>query len=139
MSKEEIKKIVKRVQKEVLSKEPFAEVFKGLLGIDGKLNAMNDKDFEANDISAITSRYCTAEEVSEIRDAIAKKLKKEFGKKHSYFVTTKIMLSLYALSEEIRETDLCSKRERFCYLYVENYDIITEEFEEALRRISLLD
>ena len=139
MSKKELKKIVKRVQKEVLSKEPFAEVFKGLLEIDAKLNAIYKKDFENSDISAITSRDCTAKEVSRIRDAIVKELKKEFGKKHSYFVTTKIMLSLYALSEEIKETDLCSKRERFCYLYVENYEIITEEFEEALRRISLLD
>lgn len=139
MSKKELKEIVKRVQKEVLSKEPFAEVFKGLLEINFKLNAMDDEDFKAGDISAITSRNCTEEEVREIRDAIVKKLKKEFGKKHSYFVTTKIMLSLWALSEKFKETDLCSNRERFCYLYVENYEYVTEEFEEALRRISLLD
>lgn len=139
MSKEELKKVVKRVKKEVLSEAPFKEIFEGLLGIDAKLNAMNDRDFEESDISAITSKDCTAAEVSEIREAIAKELKKEFGKEHSYFVTTKIMLSLWALSVEIEEAKLRNNREQFCYLYVEGYDIIAEEFEEALRRISLLD
>ena len=139
MSKKELKKVVKRVKKEVLSEAPFKEIFEGLLGIDAKLNAMNDRDFEESDISAITSKYCTAAEVSEIREAIVKELKKEFGKEHSYFVTTKIMLSLWALSVKIEEAKLRNNREQFCYLYVEGYDIIAEEFEEALRRISLLD
>lgn len=139
MSKKELKKVVKRVKKEVLSEAPFKEIFEGLLGIDAKLNAMNDRDFEESDISAIASKDCTAAEVSEIREAIAKELKKEFGKEHSYFVTTKIMLSLLALSVEIEETYLSTKRERFCYKYVENYDTIIENFEEALENIRLLD
>ena len=106
MSKKELKKVAKRVTKEVLSEAPF---------------------------------NCTVAEVSEIREAIAKELKKEFGKEHSYFVTTKIMLSLWALSVKIEETYLSTKRERFCYKYVENYDIIIEDFEEALENIRLLD
>lgn len=139
MCKKELKKVVKRVKKEVLSEAPFKEIFEGLLGIDAKLNAMNDRDFEDNDISAITSKNCTAEEVAQIRDAIVKELKKEFGKEHSYFVTTKMILALWVLAEEIEETYLSTKRERFCYKYVENYDIIIEDFEEALDNIRLLD
>lgn len=139
MSKKELKHVAKRVTKKVLSKAPFKETFEGLLGIDAKLNVINDRDFEDSNISAITSKDCTATEVRQIRDAIIKRLKKEFGKKHSYFVTTKIMLALWALAEEIKETDLRTKRERFCYWYVERYDIIIEDFEEALQNISLLD
>lgn len=139
MSEKELKKVVKRVKKEVLSEAPFKEIFDGLLEIYAKLNAVDLKDFEDSDILAITSKDCTLEEVVQIKDAIVKELKKEFGKEHSYFVTTKIMFSLWALSVEIEEAELCSNRERFCYKYVECYDMISGNFEEALQNISLLD
>ncbi len=139
MRRKELKKVAKRIRREVLSKRPFKELFEGLLAIDAKINAIYEKDFKNIDISAMIPTSCTATEIIYIRNAITKKLKKEFGKKHSYFVTTKIMLALWALSEEIKETDLCSKREQFCYRYIENYDTIAVEFEEALRHIRLLD
>lgn len=140
MEQKEMKKVVKRVVKKVLKETYYKEFFDTLLTLIRKANAESCKEFEDIDISAITKKSCSETEVCQIVADICEKLKKELRKKHTYFVTTKIVQALWAFDEEVKDSEMYNDRVRFCYEYIKLYEgYLCEEYDKALKHVSLLD
>lgn len=137
--------------KEILAEEQHDEIFELLSSLQAKIDADNEQDFEANDISELVQRQCSRKEIQQIRDCVVKAIREELKrehsldpdvrKEHSFYITTRLMIALWMLCENLKgEFSTMNNREKFCYKYVNSSgcDLCTDR-EEVLSLVSYLD